>query len=97
LHRRRIAAFKAGDLVWKLPAFAGVYGGEEHAMTKQQMPPVPAEQRSPKGPGCDPKGPGCDPKFSQADEIPNRENFDEQGRQGNIKQNTHNQGYQQDR
>jgi hypothetical protein len=59
-------------------------------MTKQQMPPVPAEQRSP-------KGPGSDPNFSQADEIPARENFDEQGRQGNIKQNTHNQGYQQDR
>ena len=31
------------------------------------------------------------------DEIPARENFDQQGRQGNIRQNTHNQGYQQDR
>lgn len=59
-------------------------------MTKQQMPPVPREQRSP-------KGPGSDPNFDRVDESPGRENFDEQGRHGNIKQNTHNQGYQQDR
>jgi len=54
-----------------------------------KMPPVPPEQRSP-------KGPGSDPKTSSEDNIPARENFDSQGRQGNIKQNT-NQGYQQDR
>jgi hypothetical protein len=60
----------------------------EHAMSK--MPPVPAEQRSD-------KGPGSDPKTETNEKIPSRENFDTQGRQGNIKQNTTNQGYQQDR
>jgi hypothetical protein len=59
-------------------------------MQKKQMPPVPAEQRSP-------KGGGSDPNFKPTDDEPGRENFDEQGRHGNIKQNTRNQGYQQDR
>lgn len=58
-------------------------------MTKK-MPPVPEDQRSP-------KGPGSDPAVQKQDDIPERENFDQQGRHGNIKQNTHNQGYQQDR
>jgi hypothetical protein len=57
-------------------------------MTK--MPPIPEEQRSH-------KGPRSDPSTSVKDESPGRENFDEQGRHGNIKQNTTNQGYQQDR
>jgi hypothetical protein len=61
---------------------------EDHPMSK--MPPVPPEQRSN-------KGPGSDPKFEAEENIPGRENFDTQGRQGNIKQNTTNQGYQQDR
>lgn len=55
-----------------------------------KLPPVPPEQRSN-------KGPGSDPQVSTEDHIPGRENFDTQGRQGNIKQNTTNQGYQQDR
>jgi hypothetical protein len=55
-----------------------------------KMPPVPEEQRSP-------KGPGSDPNVRKEDKIPDRENFDQQGRHGNINQNTHNQGYQQDR
>jgi hypothetical protein len=54
-----------------------------------KMPPVPPEQRSNKGPGSD--------RFRKEEEIPGRENFDQQGRHGNIKQNTTNQGYQQDR
>jgi hypothetical protein len=56
------------------------------------LPPVPPENRSD-------KGPGSDPKASTADRIPDRRNRNlaEQGRQGNIKQNTTNQGYQQDR
>jgi hypothetical protein len=57
-------------------------------MTK--LPPAPAENRSNKGPGADPKAP-------TKVEAPRRENLREQGRQGNIHQNTHNQGYQQDR
>jgi hypothetical protein len=55
-----------------------------------KLPPVPPEQRSN-------KGPGADPKVEVEDKSPGRENFDTQGRQGNIKQNTTNQGYQQDR
>jgi hypothetical protein len=55
------------------------------------MPPVPPANRSPKGTGSDP--------HVKADEAPfaSRENLGEQGRQGNIKQNTTNQGHQQDR
>jgi hypothetical protein len=40
-----------------------------------KMPPVPPEQRSP-------KGTGSDPKINVEDEIPGRENFDSQGRHG---------------
>jgi hypothetical protein len=55
-----------------------------------KMPPVPPEQRSN-------KGPGSDPKVEVEENGRARENFDSQGRQGNIKQNTTNKGYQQDR
>ena len=55
-----------------------------------RMPPVPPEQRSP-------KGTGSDPKVKRDDEIPDRENVDQQGRHGNIKVNMTHQGYQQDR
>jgi hypothetical protein len=55
-----------------------------------KMPPVPPEQRSP-------EGPGSDPEINFEDEFPGRENFDSQGRHGSIKQNTTNEGNQQDR
>ena len=56
-----------------------------------KLPPVPLEQRSP-------KGPGSDPATTKDDDAGQRgKNLHEQGRQGNIYQNTHNQGYQQDR
>jgi hypothetical protein len=56
-----------------------------------KLPPIPAEQRSP-------KGPGSDPNFTKDDQTAaNERNLKEQGRQGNIYQNTHHQGYQQDR
>jgi hypothetical protein len=58
-------------------------------MTK--MPPVPPANRSPKGTGSDPAVSVDETKTDS------RENLAEQGRQGNIKQNTTNQGYQQDR
>ena len=59
-------------------------------MTKP--PPVPKENRSPKGPGDD------KPDVTNAGQAPQEErNLQQQGRQGNIKQNTTNQGYQQDR
>lgn len=56
-----------------------------------KMPPVPSEQRSPKGPGDDTR-PDAD---TAIDKQP--ENLDQEGRSGNIKQNTTNVGYQQDR
>ena len=59
-----------------------------------KMPPVPPANRSP-------KGPGLDPNVKQQDQKPadsgSAKNLAEQDRQGNIKQNTTNQGYQQDR
>jgi len=58
-------------------------------MTKP--PPVPPQNRSPKGVGSKNKIPTEDPKPDR------KENLAEQGHQGNIKQNTTNQGYQQDR
>lgn len=57
-----------------------------------KLPPVPPASRSPKGPGIDPN---VEIEDTKPDER--RRNLAEQGRQGNIKQNTTNQGYQQDR
>src|SRR5438445_5109037 len=54
-------------------------------MTK--LPPVPQQNRSPKRPGEDPR-PEADVPGK-----PKRENLREQGRQGNMSQNTTNQGY----
>jgi hypothetical protein len=63
-------------------------------MTKT-MPPVPPANRSPKGPGADPAAPlDTSPDKKMADR---QRNLSEQGRQGNIKQNTTHQGFQQDR
>ena len=56
------------------------------------MPPVPPASRSRKGPG--------DSKQAAADTSKKKgppSNLAEQGRQGNIHQNTHHQGHQQDR
>lgn len=59
----------------------------------QRLPPVPPANRSNKGTG-DPGGP-----VQKDADIPDQRqrNLAEQGRQGNIKQNTTNQGHQQDR
>ena len=54
-------------------------------------PPVPPANRSKKRPPPSGKG-GAKPSRSPKDK-----NLSEQGRQGNIRQNTRNQGYQQDR
>jgi hypothetical protein len=55
-------------------------------------PPVPPANRSPKGPQGGPEVP------TDTSAHANRpSNLAEQDRQGNIKQNTTNQGYQQDR
>ncbi|QOG19256.1 MULTISPECIES: hypothetical protein [Bradyrhizobium] len=58
-----------------------------------KMPPVPPANQSTKGTG--------DSKQAAADQAAHgqqrAQNPDQQGQQGNIKQNTTNQGYQQDR
>ena len=58
-------------------------------------PPVPPAGRSPKGPGKQAEPPASSSDRGDADRPP--DNLKEQDRQGNIKQNTTNQGYQQDR
>lgn len=62
-------------------------------MSKSQ-PPVPLENRSDKGPATTDAHKG-QKKVSQPD--PHQRDVDKQGGQENIKQNTTNQGYQQDR
>ncbi|HEY0836257.1 MAG TPA: hypothetical protein VGE72_20285 [Azospirillum sp.] len=62
-------------------------------MTKQ-MPPVPPAGRSDKGPGSSPQVAKDD---AAATNRPVPDNLEEQDRQGNTKQNTTHQGYQQDR
>lgn len=56
----------------------------------KKMPPVPPEQRSS-------KGTGSDPAVEREDKIPPQENPEQKGRHANIKENTTNQGHQQDR
>jgi hypothetical protein len=60
-------------------------------------PPVPPENRSPKG--VSPKTPDSDPaekaKIKPHDERTN--NIEQQGQQANTRQNTTHQGMQQDR
>jgi hypothetical protein len=64
-------------------------------MSKGKAPPVPPAGRSRKG------GPGAQGRNKTASvEAASRQgsrNLAEHGRQGNIRQNTRNQGYQQDR
>jgi hypothetical protein len=69
-------------------------------MSKAHLPPVPPAGRSPKGPGSQTGTPGQeqgDISARQADAGARDRNLGEQGRQGNIKQNTTHQGHQQDR
>jgi hypothetical protein len=56
-----------------------------------KLPPVPPANRSKKGTGSAPRP----RKGNMKEDAP--KNLREQGEQGNIKQNTTNQGYQQDR
>lgn len=62
-------------------------------MSKAHMPPVPPANR-PKGPGGATETPGqkTEQHARPQDNIPQN-----QGRSADIAQNTHNQGYQQDR
>jgi hypothetical protein len=60
----------------------------------KHLPPIPPESVSPKGPGGDTSEDitGAAPVAGKGER-----NLAEQGRQGNIKQNTTHQGLQQDR
>ncbi len=66
--------------------------------SKAHLPPVPPANRAPMG-GAGNAAPEGDMSAQVAEE--NKEsknrNLAEQGRQGNVKQNTTHQGYQQDR
>ncbi|WP_265502186.1 hypothetical protein [Paracoccus beibuensis] len=57
------------------------------------MPPVPPGSQSDKGP----KSPRNDAPTDARIPDPHQRNLAEQGRQGNVKQNTTNKGHQQDR
>ena len=59
-----------------------------------KAPPVPPAGRSDKGPGATGEKSG---DLAATQHHPEKRNLSEQGRQGNIRQNTHHQGYQQDR
>jgi hypothetical protein len=70
----------------------------EHSQTGEspvsnRPPPVPPENRTDKGPA----GPAEPVATDTAPKKPVPDNLSEQGRQGNIKQNTSNRGYQQER
>ena len=60
-----------------------------------KMPPVPPANRSKKGPDATSKPSTKDAELARKQE--NKPNLEQEGRHGNIHQNTHNQGYQQDR
>lgn len=67
-------------------------------MSKAHLPPVPPAGRSPKGPGPQTEQPSdLSGGVAEANKSGRDRHLGEQGRQGNIKQNTTNQGYQQDR
>ena len=67
-------------------------------MSKAHLPPVPPASRSPIGGSANPKtGNDMSEQVAEANEESKNRNLGEQGRQGNIKQNTTNQGYTQDR
>jgi len=69
---------------------------KETGMSKRDLPPVPPAGRSNKGPNATE---GDNPASDLASDAAGsrRRNVEKQGRQGNIKVNTTNQGYQQDR
>jgi hypothetical protein len=67
-------------------------------MSKAHLPPVPPAARSPIG-GCAnaKSGDEMSPQVGRENKESTNRNLGEQGRQGNIKQNTTHQGFQQDR
>jgi hypothetical protein len=66
-------------------------------MSKAHLPPVPPANRTTKGPGPQDGTPREAKQQAEAGPNPKDRNLGEQGRQGNIKQNTTHQGFTQDR
>jgi len=66
-------------------------------MSKAHMPPVPPANRSPKGPGSDAREDPAADQNAEARGGGKGGNTAEQGRAGNVAQNTTHQGHQQDR
>lgn len=67
-------------------------------MSKAHLPPVPPANRSPKGGSSNPNNTSDMGELAGQDSAESKKrHLEQQGRQGNIKQNTTNQGYQQDR
>ena len=66
-------------------------------MSKAHMPPVPPANRSDKGPGGDARANPDAAENAEARGGGKDGNTAEQGRAGNVAQNTSHQGHQQDR
>lgn len=66
-------------------------------MSKAHLPPVPPANRTTKGPGAQNQEGDLSAEIAEANKESKERHLGEQGRQGNIKQNTTNQGFQQDR
>ncbi len=65
---------------------------------KARLPPVPPAAVSPAGPGSATPGEGKLPETLAEENRRSRDrHLEQQGRQGDFHQNTHHQGYQQDR
>ncbi|SDC75655.1 hypothetical protein [Belnapia rosea] len=65
--------------------------------SKAHLPPVPPANRTPHGPGGSSSEGDLSAQQAEATKSSRDRNLAEQGRQGDIKQNTTHQGYQQDR
>jgi hypothetical protein len=65
--------------------------------SKAHPPPVPPANRSPHGPGAQSPEGDMGAQTAEAVKSSRDRNLGQQGRQGDIKQNTTHQGYQQDR
>ena len=63
---------------------------------KSHLPPVPPANRSPHG-GANPGDGPLPPDEAKKNAESTKRDPEQQGRQGNTWQNTHHQGYQQDR
>lgn len=66
-------------------------------MSKAHLPPVPPANRAPMGGNDAKQESDIANGVAEAVKESKARNLEQQGRQGNIRQNTHNQGYQQDR